>query len=90
MFGLSPMEIGIIVLLALLIFGHRLPGLARSLGKSILNFKRGLREGDRTKELDEAVVTELPAPESRSAPTKEKQQPVLSKKENRVTKHASI
>ena len=82
MFGLGPMEIGIIVLLALLIFGNRLPGLARSLGKSILNFKRGLRELDPREDLDEAVGGKIPATESRSVPTKERQQSVLSQKEN--------
>jgi sec-independent protein translocase protein TatA len=38
-------ELIIILVIALLIFGSRLPGTARSLGKSINEFKRGLKEG---------------------------------------------
>jgi sec-independent protein translocase protein TatA len=36
----------IVLLVAiLLLFGHRLPGMARSLGSGITEFKRGLKEG---------------------------------------------
>lgn len=36
----------IVILVAmLLLFGHRLPGMARSLGSGITEFKRGLKEG---------------------------------------------
>jgi sec-independent protein translocase protein TatA len=34
----------VILLVALLLFGRRLPDVARSVGKSIVEFKRGLRE----------------------------------------------
>jgi sec-independent protein translocase protein TatA len=40
-------EIWIILLIALLLFGHRIPGLARSLGAGIVEFKKGLRSGDK-------------------------------------------
>lgn len=43
MFGLSPLEIGAIVLVGLLLFGRRLPEVGRSLGKGIIEFKRGLK-----------------------------------------------
>ena len=36
----------IILVVALLLFGHRLPGMARSLGTGIVEFKKGLRSGD--------------------------------------------
>ncbi len=37
-------ELIIIAVVALLIFGRRLPDVARSVGKSIVEFKRGLRD----------------------------------------------
>ncbi len=37
-------ELIIIGVVGLLIFGRRLPDIARSMGKSIVEFKRGLRE----------------------------------------------
>lgn len=42
----SPWAWGMILLLALLFFGRRLPGAARSLGQGINEFKKGLSEGD--------------------------------------------
>lgn len=42
MFGLSPMELMIIGVVAVLLFGSRLPGVARSLGKSMTEFKKGM------------------------------------------------
>jgi sec-independent protein translocase protein TatA len=42
MFGLSPMELMIIGVVAVLLFGSRLPSVARSLGKSMTEFKKGL------------------------------------------------
>lgn len=41
-FNLNPMEVLIIAVLALLIFGKRLPEVGRSLGKGIVEFKKGL------------------------------------------------
>ena len=46
-FGIpSGMEFRIILVVALLLFGHRIPGMARSLGSGIVEFKKGLRSGD--------------------------------------------
>ncbi|MBZ0150423.1 MAG: twin-arginine translocase TatA/TatE family subunit [Planctomycetes bacterium] len=39
------MEWLIILGVVLLLFGHRLPSMARSLGSGITEFKRGLKEG---------------------------------------------
>jgi sec-independent protein translocase protein TatA len=37
-------EWAIILVIAVLIFGRRLPGIARALGKSVAEFKKGLRD----------------------------------------------
>ena len=44
MFGnLAPMELIIIVGVAVLLFGRRLPEVGRTLGKGIVEFKKGIR-----------------------------------------------
>lgn len=46
MFGMSPMELIIVLVVVLLLFGStRLPKLARSLGQASTEFKRGIGEG---------------------------------------------
>ncbi|MEZ6233372.1 MAG: twin-arginine translocase TatA/TatE family subunit [Phycisphaerales bacterium] len=39
----GPLEWGIILLIALLLFGRRLPEVGKSLGKGIVEFRRGLK-----------------------------------------------
>lgn len=46
----GPIEIIIIGIIALLIFGKRLPQMARGLGASFIEFKKGLKEADNAKE----------------------------------------
>ena len=41
---ISPLEIGIVLVVALLLFGKQLPSLMRSLGKSIPEFKKGIND----------------------------------------------
>jgi sec-independent protein translocase protein TatA len=43
MFNIGPWEIIIILVVALLLFGRRLPEVGRSLGRGIVEFKKGLR-----------------------------------------------
>jgi sec-independent protein translocase protein TatA len=43
-FNLNPMEIVVILLVVLLLFGSRLPNLMRNLGKSVVEFKKGMKD----------------------------------------------
>lgn len=42
MFGMGPTEMIMILVVALLLFGRRLPEVSRSMGRSVREFKRGL------------------------------------------------
>ncbi len=45
MFGLNPMAMVLVGVIALLLYGSlRLPSVARKLGKSVMEFKRGMNE----------------------------------------------
>lgn len=41
--NLGPMEMMVVMLVAVLLFGKRLPEVGRSLGKGIVEFKKGMR-----------------------------------------------
>jgi sec-independent protein translocase protein TatA len=43
-FGLHPWELLIVGGVALLLFGNRLPSLMRSMGRSVVEFKKGINE----------------------------------------------
>lgn len=55
--NIGPGEMVIIGLVALLMFGGRLPEVARSLGKSVNQFKKGLKEVE-----DDLDTPDPPAP----------------------------
>ena len=44
MFGVGPTEMFVVCLVALLLFGNRLPSVMRSLGSGISEFKKGINE----------------------------------------------
>lgn len=47
MFGLGPLELGIILAIVVLLFGaKRLPEIGSGIGKAIKNFKTGINEPD--------------------------------------------
>ena len=57
-FGIGPiggLELTVILVVALLIFGRRLPEVGRSLGKGIVEFKKGVQ--GITDELDDAAAS---------------------------------
>ena len=41
------LEISVVLLVGLLLSGGRLPGIARSIGQSLIEFKRGLRSAEK-------------------------------------------
>lgn len=43
MFGVNHWELLIVLVIALVLFGHRLPSMMRSLGKSVTEFKKGVQ-----------------------------------------------
>ncbi len=48
----GPWELVIVALIALLLFGNRLPSVMRSMGRGITEFKKGIREGEESVDED--------------------------------------
>ncbi len=46
MFGIGHTELMVVALVALLLFGNRVPSVMRSLGQSLHEFRRGLHSSD--------------------------------------------
>ncbi|MEW6026836.1 MAG: twin-arginine translocase TatA/TatE family subunit [Planctomycetota bacterium] len=62
MFGLGTMELVVILVILVLLFGaNKIPALARSLGSSVNEFKKGMRESDRDENRDSKPVRPRPA-----------------------------
>ena len=52
----GPMELCIVAVIAVLLFGKRLPAIARSVGSSFVQFKKGLNDvTDEAKEIKDKV-----------------------------------
>jgi sec-independent protein translocase protein TatA len=70
LFGLGGMEFVILIILGVLLFGRKLPEVGRSLGKGIVEFKKGLKgleddvEGQVARS-EPAVPIEAPRPPQR-------------------------
>lgn len=65
MFGLGAQELLLILVIILVLFGaKRIPEMARGLGKSLTEFKKGVREVD--EEVRGAVDSEPPGPNQKS------------------------
>jgi sec-independent protein translocase protein TatA len=56
MFGIGTQEMVIFLIIAVILFGNRLPSVARSMGKSIVEFKKGM--SDLEKEVKTSVYSE--------------------------------
>jgi sec-independent protein translocase protein TatA len=73
--GLGPQEIVVLLVLGVLFFGKRLPEVGRSLGKGIVEFKKGMQgiedeiQGAVTAPRYEPAVLEAPRPPQRVATT---------------------
>jgi sec-independent protein translocase protein TatA len=63
----------VILVIAVLIFGRRLPDIARSIGKSITEFKKGIKESEN--EIHKAIDDSDKIAEKSSASEKDKQEP---------------
>jgi sec-independent protein translocase protein TatA len=55
----GPLEMVVILLVALLVFGRRLPEIARNIGKSLTEFKKGVHEAKEAKDDLESDVRQV-------------------------------
>jgi len=64
--NIGPWELIVVAIIALLIFGRRLPEVGRSLGKGIVEFKKGLKDTEESiRDVDPSKQDEpKPKPES--------------------------
>ncbi len=75
--GIGPGEMLVVGFIALLLFGKRLPEVARSLGKGVTEFKKGI-QGIEDEIREPTQHTELPHPTEPQAPQAPKFEPPSS------------
>ena len=73
--GCGPWEMGVILLIAMLLFGHRIPGMARSLGSGIVEFKKGLKGGSDGSSTTTTTTTPPEEPPAQQPPAQQGQTP---------------
>lgn len=67
---LGPMEIVVLVVLGVLLFGRKLPEMGRYLGKSIVEFKKGVKGLEDDLEPGPAARSDVPTAETIRPPQK--------------------
>lgn len=76
MFGLRGQELLIILLIILLVFGAaKLPALARSLGASAKEFRKGVQDGSETDTEAQASETQQVEPPAAETPVQDTKKP---------------
>ncbi len=79
-FGLGPMELGLILLVVLILFGPKqLPKLGKMFGKTMKNVREGM-DGIND---DGEDIDELPAPKAEAAPAPKAEDKVEAKSEDK-------
>lgn len=77
MFGIGSTEMMILFVIALLLFGKNLPQVARSLGKGMMEFKKGLHGID--EEIYSTPSRTASSPQSRPLPMDEREEATAPK-----------
>ena len=68
----SPVTLVVVLFIAILLFGHKLPSVARSLGSSVSEFKKGVRESE-AEAAQTPPAQPAPPPAAQQTPTAPKQ-----------------
>lgn len=77
-FAPGPMEMMVVGLIALLLFGKRLPEVARSLGKGLVEFKKGVKGIEEEVDSVNYAAEESSSSASRPVPAEESGEPEMT------------